>query len=217
MSIYLGVSPFYSSTVHLVLNPATGSITPQYHLVFDYTFSAVFSDGQFDPSIWDNLLIHGHGLHPIVQPNSTGSITLPPDCVPLDVPSTPLSSSERARTEEVAHLPTIQPPTGPDDAPFPSLPSSSPLSLDPVDHLDSTSPLSLTEGATTITHPTLPLSSIEGASALTSTPHCSQRSTAGNAGRPPDQLSLLGYDTANQIHRPTLPGSTQTIFHINSV
>ena len=36
--VYLGVSPFFSSTVHIVLNPLTGSITPQYDLVFDDTF-----------------------------------------------------------------------------------------------------------------------------------------------------------------------------------
>ena len=43
--IYLGVSPFHNSTVHLVLNPSTGAITPQYHLVFDDTLSTVFSNG----------------------------------------------------------------------------------------------------------------------------------------------------------------------------
>jgi hypothetical protein len=36
--IYLGVSKHHSSTVHLVLNPETGAIIPQYHCIFDDTF-----------------------------------------------------------------------------------------------------------------------------------------------------------------------------------
>ena len=74
--IYLEVSPFYLPTAHLVLNSATGSITPQYHLIFDDTFSIVFSDGQFDPSIWTYLLSHGYELHATVQPDSTGTVFL---------------------------------------------------------------------------------------------------------------------------------------------
>lgn len=58
--IYLGVSPYHRSTVHLVLNPATGSITPQYHIVFDDTLSTVFSNGQFDESKWTDLLSTGY-------------------------------------------------------------------------------------------------------------------------------------------------------------
>ena len=49
--IYLGVSKHYSSTVNLVLNPQTDVISPQYNCVFDYTFSTVWSNNQFDPSI----------------------------------------------------------------------------------------------------------------------------------------------------------------------
>ena len=144
--------------------------------------------------------------------DSTGSITLPPGCVSFDVPSTLLPLSEGSTTEEVVHLPTLQPPSTPDNDPFPSIPSS-PLFLDPDNHLDSVFPLSFTEGATTISHPRLSLSSIKEAYTFTPAPRCSQPSTAG---RPPDWLSLLAYDTARQIHRSTLPCSTQTIFHTNS-
>ena len=62
--IYLGVSPHHSSTVHLVLNPATGNVSPQYHVVFDDTFSTVFSDGAFTESVWDSLLVSNVERHP---------------------------------------------------------------------------------------------------------------------------------------------------------
>ena len=192
--IYLGISPFHSSTVHLVFNPATGSITPQYHLVFDDTFSTAFSDCQFDPSIWTNLLSYGHELYSTVQPDSTESITIPPDCVPFDATSTPLSSSEGAATDEAVQLPTIQPPNLPDalDTDLPVL--DAPLSLDPADHLDSPSPWSSTEGVTFIDHPSL--SPIERASTPTPAARRSQRSTAGLS---PDRLSLLIYDSTHHI------------------
>ena len=60
-------------------------MTPQYHLVFDYTFSTVFSDGQFDDATWINLLHRGHELHATIQPDSTGTIHIPPDCVLLQI------------------------------------------------------------------------------------------------------------------------------------
>ena len=167
--IYLGVSPFNSSTVHLVLNPATRSITPQYHLVFDDIFSTVFSNGQFDPSIWTNLLFHGYKLHATIQPHSTGFITIPPDCAPFDASSTPLSSSEGAATDEAVQHPTIQPPNAPDVLDTDLTVPDSPLSLDPADHLHSPSPLSFTEGVTVTDHP--PLSPTEEASAFTPAPH----------------------------------------------
>jgi hypothetical protein len=48
--IYLGVSKLHSSTVHLILNPETGTISPQYHCVFDDTFSTVWADGNYENS-----------------------------------------------------------------------------------------------------------------------------------------------------------------------
>ena len=107
--IYLGVSPFHSSTVHLVLNPATGSITPQYHLVFDDTFSTVFSDGQFDDATWTNLLDHGHELHATIQSDSTETIHIPPNCVPFDSSSSPLSSTEGAPNTASSTSPSSSP------------------------------------------------------------------------------------------------------------
>jgi hypothetical protein len=41
--VFLGFSPNHSTNVALVLNPETGSITPQYHVVFDEKFSTTSS------------------------------------------------------------------------------------------------------------------------------------------------------------------------------
>jgi hypothetical protein len=43
-AIYMGLSPKHTSQVPLVLNQRTGSITPQYHVVFDDWFATVSSD-----------------------------------------------------------------------------------------------------------------------------------------------------------------------------
>ena len=39
--VYLGNSPFHAGSVSLVLNNRTGHVSPQYHVVFDYTFSTM--------------------------------------------------------------------------------------------------------------------------------------------------------------------------------
>ena len=43
--VYLGVSSAHSSNVPLVLSLKTGSISAQYHVVFDDCFSTVVSEG----------------------------------------------------------------------------------------------------------------------------------------------------------------------------
>ena len=57
--IYMGLSTIHSSEVPLVLNPTTGSITPQFHVVFDDEFSTVASiERQHDPpSFWNELCL----------------------------------------------------------------------------------------------------------------------------------------------------------------
>ena len=39
--VYFGRSPLHTELVNLVLNTRTGHIPPQYHMVFEYTFSTV--------------------------------------------------------------------------------------------------------------------------------------------------------------------------------
>ena len=54
--VYLGHSSQHSSDVALVLNLNTGLVSPQYHVVFDDTFSTVdFLRNQREPSNWEKL------------------------------------------------------------------------------------------------------------------------------------------------------------------
>ena len=48
-SVYLGISHKHASTVPIVLNTSTGSITPQFHVVFDDWFATVGSDHEDTP------------------------------------------------------------------------------------------------------------------------------------------------------------------------
>ena len=48
-AIYVGVSPAHASTVPLALNTSTGSITPQFHVVFDDWFATVTSESEDAP------------------------------------------------------------------------------------------------------------------------------------------------------------------------
>ena len=57
LGIYLGYSPSHAGSVALVLNPATGHVSPQYHVVFDDTFSTASNlrDGTA-PKNWKDLV-----------------------------------------------------------------------------------------------------------------------------------------------------------------
>ena len=57
----IGVNMFFikihSTQVELVLNLLTGSISPRYHVLFDYTFSTVLNNTASDPEVWIKLFI----------------------------------------------------------------------------------------------------------------------------------------------------------------
>ena len=53
---YVGNSPLHASTVGLVRNLQTGTITPQFHLVFDDYFETVHSHEDQEPEVWGELL-----------------------------------------------------------------------------------------------------------------------------------------------------------------
>ena len=57
--MYLGFSCKHASTVPLVLNPSTGTITPQFHVVFDDWFATVSSSvddlPDFNSNEWRQL------------------------------------------------------------------------------------------------------------------------------------------------------------------
>eukprot|EP00978_Attheya_sp_CCMP212_P006292 scaffold14257_cov69-Attheya_sp.AAC.1 len=55
--VYLGHSPFHAGSVALVLNTATGHVSPQYHVVFDDDFTTVASMRTgIIPSNWADLV-----------------------------------------------------------------------------------------------------------------------------------------------------------------
>ena len=78
--IFVGFSQVHSSDIPLVLNTRTGHISPQYHVVFDDTFSTVESIGTNDepPPFWDQLELneslystHVHRIHLDPDDNTT--------------------------------------------------------------------------------------------------------------------------------------------------
>ena len=53
----MGLSKMHSTQVGWVLNLLTGSISPQYHVAFDYMFSTVMISTSVDIEVWIRLLI----------------------------------------------------------------------------------------------------------------------------------------------------------------
>jgi hypothetical protein len=59
IGVYLGHSPFHAGSVALVFNPKTGRVSPQYHVVFDDTFSTIpYMDAGTVPPHREDLLKH---------------------------------------------------------------------------------------------------------------------------------------------------------------
>ena len=74
LGIFEGYSPHHSSTVALVMNPQTGLISPQYHVVFDDHFSTVESlRSGATPHNWKQLykdnVLHVHHEDTSQDPN----------------------------------------------------------------------------------------------------------------------------------------------------
>jgi hypothetical protein len=67
-SEHAGYSKQHSNNVHMVLNLDTGKISPQDHLVFNDTFSTVYSNGAFNVDVWNSLVTSNLELHDDVLP-----------------------------------------------------------------------------------------------------------------------------------------------------
>ena len=52
----MGFSKMHSSLVGLIFNQSTGSISPQFHVVFDDFFSTVHVNKSETPREWNNLI-----------------------------------------------------------------------------------------------------------------------------------------------------------------
>ena len=62
LGVFVGLSRMHSSDVPLILNPKTGHISPQYHVVFDDDFSTVCSHSPSDdpPDFWNDIELDEH-------------------------------------------------------------------------------------------------------------------------------------------------------------
>ncbi len=59
IGVYLGHSPFHAGSVALIFNPRTGWVSPQYHVIFNDTFSTIpYMDAGTVPPHWEDLLKH---------------------------------------------------------------------------------------------------------------------------------------------------------------
>ena len=54
--VNMGFRKMHSTKVGLILNLLTGSISPQYHVVFDDMFSTAMSSTAADPEVWIRLV-----------------------------------------------------------------------------------------------------------------------------------------------------------------
>ena len=59
IGVYLGHSSFHAGSVALVFNPITGLVSPQFHVVFDDSFSTVpYMNAGTTPPNWADLVMH---------------------------------------------------------------------------------------------------------------------------------------------------------------
>jgi hypothetical protein len=130
--IFLGFSPHHSTNVSLVLNPVTGSITPQYHVVFDEKFSTTVSTVTEDSPtsavyLWDTLRADGYEQHQCLQDSSDD--LLPPDSF-LEPPDQTEPIVQTVEPPAIAEKPDVYPVDTPQPVaqftPAPELPDELP-------------------------------------------------------------------------------------------
>lgn len=99
----------------MVFTLDTGNILPQYHVVFDNTFSAIFSGGTFTKRVWDSFLVGNIDWH-----DNTDTA---PDSIPW---VTALTDFEREIPQHSFCAPPTSSRIGPTDpqAPSPFTPGS---------------------------------------------------------------------------------------------
>jgi hypothetical protein len=127
--IYVGLSKKHATSVPLVLNPVTGAITAQFHVVFDDWFTTIASSVENLPDFNSNEWLHMFG-------ESTFQYPFEDTEEPSDQPDS-LVQDQRDRTQEALNqgLPSAPlappPPSEPLHAPAPivSIPISSPVEV----------------------------------------------------------------------------------------
>ena len=111
-AVFMGFSNLHSSEVPLVLNLETGSITPQYHVVFDDHFSTVSSvERENDPpEHWAELCLENTTYIPNDTPETTADVPLGSGSLDLDWLSPDDQEwAQRALTRQDAIRDTMQP------------------------------------------------------------------------------------------------------------
>jgi hypothetical protein len=208
-AVYLGYSKQHSNNVHMVLSLETGKISPQYHLVFDDSFSTVYSDGAFDADVWNSLVtsnLERHADAPTTtvpstfefnDSNSNGgrgteqlqsqeSSSIDKDVLSFidNLPTTTTTSGFPSLPDDINdHLP---PPTGPESTfRSPTTTSRFPPSHSPEGGRRTPFPTSVPEGAS------LPTSAPKGASLPTSSPKGVELRRSSRTCKPVDRLNLL--------------------------
>jgi len=114
LGIYVGHSPSHARSVALVLNSRTGHVSPQFHVVFDDTFSTVpFMDQSQVPSNWSDLVENSRELvtdeqyelaniwltDTLEQNTTTIQQEQPPSALSENVPSNHLSAAIDAESD----------------------------------------------------------------------------------------------------------------------
>jgi hypothetical protein len=217
-AVYLGYSRQHSNNVHMVLNLETGKISPQYHLVFDDTFSTVYSDGAFNADVWNSLVTSNLELHddaPTTIPstfeftddnfnNSTGGTT----GLPIrPIPNSPTTTADPTSIHSfIDNLPTPS-------TEFPSLPA------DIDDHLPSTnngpeasfrSPLAMNRPSST-PEGGRPFSSPEGGRPHPSSSSSTSSPKGGRLPSSPEGAFRRSSRFRKPVERLNLLNSTRTI------
>jgi hypothetical protein len=118
--IFVGMSDSHASSVPLVLNPVTGAITAQYHVVFDDWFATVVSDPSTFPAFftpaWQKLF--GDSAYQYIPTDDNEDA----DDIEYDLDGSILQREGRVRAAAEAHRP-IEP------LPLPPLPETEPPPL----------------------------------------------------------------------------------------
>ncbi|CAJ1949055.1 unnamed protein product [Cylindrotheca closterium] len=160
--VYLGFSPFHASTVPLVLNPRTGSITPQFNCVFDDWFATIATSIEEIPTFleehWQTLFTDSEYQFPADDTDPPALATIPVQ--PPPPPASPLDTFDSASSPYITGLPDLfEPRSPPSTSNIPSVPTSQ-SSLErervPVAPMQATPPLNSTTDSSNQREPELP-------------------------------------------------------------
>ena len=137
---FLGFSKQHSSMIGILRNIQTGSITPQFHVVFDELFSTVHSLDDDDPT-WVELFISERDYYgPDEEEEDADTIAFPdlePTWLPeSEIKATPTTNRHPNANDESNSSTITTKPTIGDDAPDDTHDDSSPTPDDSSSHVD---------------------------------------------------------------------------------